>query len=604
MQSTTLPEALTAQILQHVPQQQRMKQCALVCKAWAAAATHVTVTVERRLDNMPRHAFAALERWLAQHADQLESLQLSFGTHSERHQLQLPLDKLGKLQRLQLDGFTLRLPGDRLPAQRPKHKLGRWTFTRLCRDSGSDSDERAAVYRGSSSSSSGEEESEEEEIYTAARMPLPSLQHLQLSRVQLASISSLLRLADAPALTSLKADEVSFGQHDGSLGVPTQQLAAAVAGLLQQLPRLAVLELPGLPISDTAVQHMGAMQGLQQVSLAHVDPMPPCKLQHLPNSITQLCLQGNYDRSSSYGAEPSLPPRLQQLSGLLRLQLWDCCVPPTALASFTRMQVLQMEQCDLALDRGDYLGATATLLNALAGMTCLQDLQLSAVPINTSETDPQRFAALTASTQLTRLVLRSGGRIPLPHEAAQHMFRAGRPLPQLQQLVITPLLDDTDHYNADTRCIDDDGIGCIASCCTGLQWLEIPFCVPPFRDLSVMLQLPPSCRALTVGGYAFRQGGTSVLGQLTQLTYLCVCNTRGFKDTELEQLASLDLDRLYVYNCGLSDVVCESGRLDLRSSIRKVRCCTYVLQAIPTVLPQCAAAGCQQPTCMQSFCGT
>jgi hypothetical protein len=37
-----LPEALVARILQHVPLQQRLASCALVCKAWAPAAAAAT----------------------------------------------------------------------------------------------------------------------------------------------------------------------------------------------------------------------------------------------------------------------------------------------------------------------------------------------------------------------------------------------------------------------------------------------------------------------------------------------------------------------------------------------------------------------------------
>jgi hypothetical protein len=41
-----LPTTLLAEVLQHVPQQQRLTQCALVCTAWAPAAAQATVHVE------------------------------------------------------------------------------------------------------------------------------------------------------------------------------------------------------------------------------------------------------------------------------------------------------------------------------------------------------------------------------------------------------------------------------------------------------------------------------------------------------------------------------------------------------------------------------
>jgi hypothetical protein len=598
MPSSVLPEALTAQILQHVPQQQRLKQCALVCKAWAAAATEVTVHVEGSLDNMPPGALAALESWLVKHGGQLESLKLCGGTNL----LQLPLDKLGKLQRLQLERLSVRLPGD-----------SDSSWDRSCLESGSDTDESA----GTSSSEEGdgwgwvddlgcgeeeeheeqeeqededeeqgdeeegeegegeeeEEEEEEGDTQTAARTLLPCLQHLQLSVVQFASPSSLLQLA-APALISLKAHRVGYVQYDSHSGA--QQVAGAVAGLLQQLPRLVILELPEMCISDTAMQHIGAMQGLQHVSLKHSLLIAPCDLQPLPSSITQLCFRGNPYGHVYYGAGRGLPARLQQLSGLLRLQLVDCrataAVPPTLLGSFASMQMLQLEKCSL-LPNGsnDQSKGTAALLDALAGMTCLQDLQLLDMQLNSTGTAPQDFAAMTASTQLTRLVLRSGGGTVLPPGAAQYMFSAGRPLPLLQQLVITPVVDsDTPRYSNDA-CIDGADIGCIASCCTGLRWLDLALSVRPLSDMATLLQLPRTCRTLVLGGGAVTQAAAAVLGQLSQLTHLSLCNTASFTDAGLEQLAGLKLKRLDVCDAALSSAVSRGGKLELASTSHKVR---------------------------------
>jgi hypothetical protein len=61
-----------------------------------------------------------------------------------------------------------------------------------------------------------------------------------------------------------------YRSHRSNSITATQQLAAAIPGLLQQLPRLAVLELPGFPISDAAVQQLGCMQGLQELWLEKV----------------------------------------------------------------------------------------------------------------------------------------------------------------------------------------------------------------------------------------------------------------------------------------------------------------------------------------------
>lgn len=48
---------------------------------------------------------------------------------------------------------------------------------------------------------------------------------------------------------------------------------------------------------------------------------------------------------------------------------------------------------------------------------------------------------------------------------------------------------------------------------------------------------------------------------LTQVEFLCVNKSPGFTDAGLLQLAGMDLDRLFVYECGLTDVICKDGRL-------------------------------------------
>lgn len=216
----------------------------------------------------------AFQTWLQQRAGHLLTLQVSSrgGTLS----LCLPLHKFRQLQHLELQHCRLQLSGEEL---------------------------------------------------------LRSLQRLQLWCVELAGLGSLLQLTDAPQLTSLTIQSCSYAElqlsgewYPNNTEAAVQQLAAAVPGMLQRLLRLSVLELQDTPLSDAAVQHLAAMQGLRQVGLAHVQHMPFCDLQRLPNNITKLCLK-NYH----YGEqEPSLPPQLQQFTWLLHLH--NCLLPPTLLA--------------------------------------------------------------------------------------------------------------------------------------------------------------------------------------------------------------------------------------------------------------------------------
>jgi hypothetical protein len=145
--------------------------------------------------------------------------------------------------------------------------------------------------------------------------------------------------------------------------------------------------------------------------------MPVCNLQLLPAAPTQLQYQGKLYARLDGEYQPSilsLPPQLLQLAGLLRLKLCDCNIPPTVLGALTRLQALCLEHCALlprnaaAADDDDNTFSTvgtAALFDVLDRLTNLQDLELSLEGLDTASTAPQRFSALTASTQLTRLVL-------------------------------------------------------------------------------------------------------------------------------------------------------------------------------------------------------
>jgi hypothetical protein len=361
--TTTLSDLsaeLAAEVLRHVPQQQRLTQCALVCRTWASAAAVATLHVKCKLT--PATA-PALQAWLQQHAGQLLTLQLS---GRGRISLRLPLHKLKRLKILKLQYFKLQLPGE--------------------------------------------------------EVTLSSLQRLQLWAVELARFNSLLQLTAAPQLTSLDIGSCSFTEQEfcgctykDNTAAAVERLAAAVPDMLQRLPLLSELMMPDLPLSDAAVQQLAAMQGLRQVSLAHLKHVPVCDLQYLPSSITQLSLLDCRD----YGQlPPSLPPRLQQLTGLLHLNLFSCSLPPTLLASVTQLQSLTLEGGMLLPiafqdDDGPDVG-TLALLDVLPKLTRLQELHLQAANLDDTGIAPQRFAALTASSHLTRLVVHSDNGAPLP----------------------------------------------------------------------------------------------------------------------------------------------------------------------------------------------
>jgi hypothetical protein len=500
-----LPPALTPQILSHVPQAPRLAQCAFVCRAWASAATLSTVHVESRLNTKTAAAF---ESWLQQHAGQLQTLKL-FCCDRGYTSLRLPLGQLKQLHRLELDELQLQLPGEQPAASGSGQQL-------------------SDVAAGLSIEGSG-----------ASDVSLPSLQHLRLGSVRFVSTTSLLLLTAAPQLTSLVfRDYISFADVDEDADdrtVARQQVAAAVAGMLRQLPRLSVCELPYMPLSDAALQQLAAMQGLRQVSLAHLSQAPACDLRHLPSSIREMTYS---DRVLAQ--EPSLPPQLQQLTGLLHLRLYHCPLPPTLLHSVTQLQTLCLKSCK-PLPSGDPAGAQA-LLAVLSQLARLQHLEMSTVQWDPAGVASQHFSALTASSCLTRLVVNLHIKPPLPEGAVRHMFPAHRQQPQLKFVQLS-YVGITEAY-----CIDSADLVSIASCCPALQHLDVNCTVQPGADVAGLLKLPHSCTSLKVGGAAFSDAAAATVAQLTQLKHLRWWQAKQLTDTGLQQLTALDLDSLDVWD--------------------------------------------------------
>jgi hypothetical protein len=551
-----LPAPLTAQVLSHVPQQQRLTKCALVCRAWASAATLSTIHVECALTEAILPAF---QTWLQQHAGQLLTLRVSAWSGPDPFSflsLRLPLDKLKQLQTLQVEHLKLQLPG---------------------------------LEAGTA----------------AAEVSLPCLQHLQLNFVWLQSTSSLLELTDAPQLTTLGLGCIGFiklrftnglepPHYDGAYEyteAAVQQVAWALQAMLQRLPRLSVLELPCMPLSDAAVQQLAEMQGLRRVSLSDMDPMPACKLQLLPNSITHLWFSG-----------PQLP-QLQQLTRLLQLELVACRVLPTLLGS--AVQTLKLSSCRLLASDDPHTERTAALLDVLPKLARLQELELLSTTLVATSAFPEHFAALAAPSHLTRLVVHSEPfheAAPLPKGAAQHMFPAHRRQLQLRWLAISADSTDTNDW-----CIDSADLASISSCCPRLQLLDIHGTVQPGADVSVLLQLPDSCTLLAVGGAAFSDAAAATVAQLAQLKHLGWQDSGQLTDTGLEQLTALDLRHLSVHKCGLSAEVCTSpGEVDLSGWGRQV--CVSCDSLLPaTVLRVVHTSAClpyqQQRHCLVgAFC--
>jgi hypothetical protein len=99
----------------------------------------------------------------------------------------------------------------------------------------------------------------------------------------------------------------------------------------------------------------------------------------------------------------------------------------------------------------------------------------------------QCFSALTASTQLTALIVATHSGEPVPKGAFIHMFPAGRVLPNLKVLHVKRFAT----YAGDTRmpCVAAPQVAMIAASCPALQELKLQHVTPKGFDVSCLAQL-------------------------------------------------------------------------------------------------------------------
>jgi hypothetical protein len=250
--------------------------------------------------------------------------------------------------------------------------------------------------------------------------------------------------------------------------------------------------------------------------------------------------------------------QLQHLTGLVDLSLLYVALAPAELAGATQMQRLVLSSFILwPQGEGDTAEAIGELLSTLACYTQLQHLHLGELEMGRSSgaLAHERFAALTASPMLTHLdVSGQYGLPPLPSGTVQHMFPAGRQLP-LRELVLLPSYGHgvSDNVDAESSCVTGAELSSMVRACPELQQLVITGAVHP-GDMSGLLQLPPSCTEMCIGGPAMSDAEVPVVRQLTQLIVLRWWDSPGLTDVGVEQLTALtQLSALEVRRCdGLS----------------------------------------------------
>jgi len=333
---------IIAIILGSMPLRDRFN-CALVCKAWAEAATAATrtVIVKHRVQK-----FSSLRDWLEKHGNRLEVLQL----HECQRAALTALPCYANLQDLLLHSSC-----------KGRCKLFATIASRAWTDI-------AAATRLTSLSVSCVQTTSLQADVVAALTALPNLEQLTWSHVhcsgngQLSDSSLLQRVT---RLTSLELEDVAAAalQHLGSLTklqhlsiVDGEGWAAAGCPGLQELKALTSLKLNRNYLFDIpacATQ----LTALRQLDVSKASPTALNRL-HVLTNLTQLCVW------HLAGLSPESSPL--KLPGLQHLQLVDtypqATMPMSFLASCSQLQVLKLHRSAL---EGPGSLVTSTMLQHL-----------------------------------------------------------------------------------------------------------------------------------------------------------------------------------------------------------------------------------------------
>jgi len=302
-----MPLNIITMMPQHMSLSDRLK-CALVCKAWAAAATRSISRRDRIKD------LGCLQKWLEKHGGQVEVLQLNKAgyTHSQPGLTALPCPQLQDLMLVgsrSLDGRV-------------------WS-------------DIAAATNLTSVSLEGVQTASQQADVVSALTALPDLEQLIWNGVECKQQYGLTDSKLLQKLTKLTALEVNFAgaaalQHLGlltrlqDLSINVSSDTAGCPGLqeLKALTRLTLyLSFVDIPAS------VSQLTALQQLDVTRATQAAITRLQVL-TGLTQLCVRC---------LQPEAPPL--QLPGLQHLEVQGMngsTMPKSFLGSCTQLQVLKL----------------------------------------------------------------------------------------------------------------------------------------------------------------------------------------------------------------------------------------------------------------------
>jgi hypothetical protein len=267
-----LPATLLAEVLKHVSLKERMSACALVCRAFASAATVATTHLELLL---PLENVEAFESWAWQHAGQLVSLEIGPEDWRGGYTLELHWEQLTRLQVLDVGAMHLQLPCTETDASFQSSEA----YSEEEDAEGSTGQDPSTRTNGSSHqlqaqdppAGTADQHTSTGHMQSSSCRPkalLPVLQKLQLYNCGPLWPEGLLQLTQGCDLVSLRLSDNPDGLMECpaqpiNRNLPKQQLHAAFDELLLQQPGLTCLHLRFLDVGPAAVQHLSNMTRLQ-----------------------------------------------------------------------------------------------------------------------------------------------------------------------------------------------------------------------------------------------------------------------------------------------------------------------------------------------------
>lgn len=415
-------------MLQHMTLKQQLK-VSLVCSSWHEAVkvtpAHVSATLHDK--RSARH----LQDWLDSNSNRVASLQVSadYERANSRDPKQLPLTLAGsclpKLTSIRLQNIAVQVKG-------------RSSSARRTQDSSNNQ-------RHSADSTGPAFLALQEVDLNDCSMRLTDLQVLwqatALARLALGGLG----VTAASRTASPREQLMQIALKGGST---SQKISQAMRKLLSKAPFLTELDLMRqtctgkLDLAKGGV--LSGMQHLRRISLGR----KACTLRNLsalPTSLAALVLEGN--RKAQHSISLQHVSHVTALTALQELQLTRFSLQPAILTSFPQLQHLSLNYVDILVQdsAGQLIGrwsgaddyhasqASASLLAAVGQLQHLQHLELSGVVFDACA-DPQQYAALTASSHLTKLVICSQH----DEQALQYMLPGGKQLPHLRHLQLDP----------------------------------------------------------------------------------------------------------------------------------------------------------------------